>query len=126
MGQTVQQKKQQMGLSLKGGVTLAAVLVCGVLMGRIELGAELRPFGAAYAAAMFMNEKRVNPYVALAGILLSLCTALERMENPAYHFTVVIMLSVVMIVGELCTAAQNLSHGGNWRGGVLCCGYACV
>ena len=56
MGQTVQQKKEQTGLSLRNGVVLTAVLVCGVLMGRVELGAALRPFGASYAAAMFMNE----------------------------------------------------------------------
>lgn len=100
MGQTVQQKRQQTGLTLRGGIALGVVLLCGVLMGRVSLGADLRPFGAAYAAAVFMNEKRVNPYVALAGVLLSFCTSLERMENIPYHFTVVIFLSAVLIVGN--------------------------
>ena len=100
MGQTVQQKRQQTGLTLRSGVSLGAILLCGILMGRVELGSDLRPFGAAYAAAVFMNEKRVNPYVALAGVLLSFCTSLERMENIPYHFTVVIIMSAVLVVGN--------------------------
>ena len=101
MGQTVAEKKTETGISLKNAVILSGVLICGILIGRVKLGGDLRPFGAAYIMAAFMGETRVNPYVAFAGVMLSLCTCLGEMENIPYHFTVTILASALMIIGSM-------------------------
>jgi len=79
------------------GLTGAALsLIFAFFAGRIELGGILRPFGAAFVLACFLNARsayaggmKMNPYLAMAGVFAALSTRTSTMENIGFAFSVI-------------------------------------
>ncbi len=76
---------------------LSGAFAAGLLIGRVRISASVGPFGVAYISAAFLSGGAVNPYAALAGVLLSLITSMYSIENIPFAFGAVALDAVLMI-----------------------------
>ena len=75
MPQVRQETRTRATLSTRKLVLYGLSFAGGLLIGRVCIGDAICPFGPGYVLAAFLNERTINPYLALAGVL----TALAKM-----------------------------------------------
>ncbi|MBQ9941529.1 MAG: stage II sporulation protein E [Christensenellaceae bacterium] len=90
----------QMGISGKKAAFQLAVFAAGFLIGRVRISDGVWPFGTAFVLAAFLHERRVNPYMALGGVLAAMATYFHHMQTPAYNFAVLGIGSALMIIAQ--------------------------
>lgn len=95
-----QKAKMEVNVTLHSVMTLGIVFAAGFLIGRVRISDGIWPFGVAYVLAAFLHADRINPYMALGGVLAALATYISQMDNIAFNFAVVGIAAALMIVAS--------------------------
>ena len=101
----------ELNLTVRGVISLLIVFAGGFLIGRVQISGAVWPFGPAYVAAAFLNARRINPYIALGGVLTALAASVLEMDNPAFHFTLTALIAVLMIGAQILKIPRRTSTG---------------
>ncbi len=97
MEQTKTNVQARSKLSARQFVLLLSCLTVGFLIGRVNIGGDIWPFGSAFVAAAFLNSKNINPYLSFFGVLVSLITNFEFMSDIGFPIAIVGTTAAIMI-----------------------------
>lgn len=96
---TVEQKNvRHAAVSRRTLFYLSFVLLSSFLIGRVSVAGEMHPFGTALLIACFSHEKAIDPFIAMAGVYASLCTAIGELTFPEYNFCALSIICVCFII----------------------------
>ena len=74
----------EVNVTLHSVMMLGIVFADGFLIGRVRISDGIWPFGVAYVLAAFLHADRINPYMALGGVLAALATYISQMDKDVY------------------------------------------
>ncbi len=97
MEQTKMNVRTHSKISARQCVLLLTCLVTGFLIGRVNIGGDIWPFGSAFVAASFLNSKKINPYVAFFGVLAALLTNFEFIRDIGFPIAITGTTAAIMI-----------------------------